>query len=110
MIAIATRYLDALVSHDGSEVPLAPGCRRTELGTDTGSSGDAIRVHLTTEIMHGITGYRDVRWFVEGDDVIAFYVLDAYGTTVDIAERFRIHDGLIHEIEAIFTIKGSPAR
>jgi hypothetical protein len=106
MIAIATRYLDALVSHDGSEVPLAPGCRRTELGTDTGSSGDAIRVHLTTEIM----GYRDVRWFVEGDDVIAFYVLDAYGTTVDIAERFRIHDGLIHEIEAIFTIKGSPAR
>ena len=110
MIAVATRYLDALVSHDGSDVPFAPDCRRTELGNNTGASADEIRAHLATEIMHGITGYRDARWFVEGDDVIAFYVLDAYGTTVDIAERFRIRDGLIHEIEAIFTIKGSPAR
>ena len=31
-----------------------------------------------------------------------FEVVEAYGWTVDIVERFTIRDGLIHEIEAIF--------
>ena len=104
MIATATLYLDALVSHDGSAVPFAPACRRTERGQDTGSSGEAIREQLGSEIMRGITGYRDIRWFVDGEHAIAFYVLDAYGMQVDIAERFLIRDGEIHEIEAIFEL------
>ena len=104
MIELATRYLDALVSHDAAHVPLAATCARTERGQDTGASGDAIRRNLASEIMHGITAVHDVRWFVDGDDVIAFYALDAYGRTVDIAERFTIRDGEIHEIEAIFDL------
>ena len=104
MIRVATRYLDALVSHRGDDVPLAAGCRRTERAQNTGGSGDEIRTQLASEIMHGITGYRDVRWFVDGDNAIAFYVLDAYGMAVTIAERFLIRDGEIHEIEAIFEL------
>ena len=104
MISVATRYLDALVSHRGDDVPFAVDCRRTERGQNTGASGDEIRTQLASEIMHGITGYRDVRWFVDGDDAIAFYVLDAYGMAVTIAERFLIRDGAIHEIEAIFEL------
>jgi hypothetical protein len=104
MIAVATRYLDALVSHDGAGVPFADECRRTERGQNTGASGDAIRTQLASEIMHGITGYRDVRWFVDGDNAIAFYVLDAYGMQVEIAERFLVRNGELHEIEAIFEL------
>ena len=108
MIGAATRYLDALVSHDPDDVPLAASCRRTERGADTGSSGAAIREQLRSEIMHGITAYRDVRWFVDGDTVVAFYVLDAYGRSMPIAERFEIHDGEITEIEAVFELPTDP--
>jgi hypothetical protein len=106
MIACATRYLEALVHHDGDGVPLAPTCTRIEQGRNTGTSGDAIRASLASDVMHGITGYRDVRWFVDGDDAIAFYVLEAYGRTIDIAERFEVQDGEIREIEAIFDLSG----
>jgi hypothetical protein len=108
MIGCATRYLDALVDHDGDAVPLAETCTRTEQGRNTGTSGRAIRAGLSSEIMHGITGYRDVRWFVDGDDAVAFYVLEAYGRTIDIAERFTVRDGEIREIEAIFDLSGRP--
>ena len=108
MISVATRYLDALVSHRGDDVPFAPECRRTERGQSTGASGDEIRTQLASKIMHGITGYRELRWFVDGDNVIAFYVLDAYGMAVTIAERFVVHDGCIWEIEAIFELPRSP--
>ncbi len=104
MIATATRYLDALVSHRGDDVPFAADCRRTERGQNTGASAKEICDQLASEIMHGITGYRDVRWFVDGDNLIAFYVLDAYGMNVEIAERFLIRNGKIHEIEAIFEL------
>ncbi len=54
--------------------------------------------------MKVITGIRNVRWIVEGDEAVAFYDLDV--TTSDrsvlIAERFRVVDGFITEIEAIF--------
>src|SRR5436190_3175646 len=103
MIDAGTAYLDALVSHDGSAVPLAPDCWRTEEGRNSGLSADAIREGLKGESMHGITGYRDLRWFVDGNDAVAFYLLDA-GATVHLVERFRVIDGLIHEIEAIFYV------
>jgi hypothetical protein len=107
MIATATRYLDALVSHVGDALPLAEGCWRVERGRNTGRTGDEIRAQLATEIMHGITGYRDVRWFVEGENAVAFYTLEAYGMEVEIAERFLVRDGEIYEIEAIFELPRS---
>ena len=36
--------------------------------------------------------------------------LDAYGMEVDIAERFLVRDGEIHEIEAIFELPTAPSR
>ena len=103
MIAVASTYLDALVSHDASAVPLAPNCWRTEEGKNSGVGADDIRTRIKSEVMHGISGYRDLRWWVDGDDVIAFYMLDA-GATAQIVERFRVIDGVLHEIEAVFYI------
>ena len=68
------------------------------------TSKEKAAVVTLAEIMQGITGYRDTRWFVDGDNAVAFYVLDAYGMSVDIAERFVVRAGEIQEIEAIFEL------
>ena len=102
VIAAATIYLDALVSHDGAGVPLAPECWRVEQGRNTGLGAEDIRQRLAGDEMQGITGYRDVRWYVDGDNAIAFYTLDVLGATAQIVERFRVTDSLITEIEAVF--------
>jgi hypothetical protein len=104
VIDVAMKYLDALVSHDASSVPIAPDAWRTEEGRNSGLGADDIRVKTESPIMHGITAIRDLRWFVDGHDAVAFYLLDSGGRTAHIAERFRIIDGLIHEIEAIFYV------
>ena len=43
MISAATTYLDALVSHDATNVRLAPDARRTEEGFDTGDGATPIK-------------------------------------------------------------------
>jgi hypothetical protein len=112
VIEAGGKYLAALVSHDGSGVPLAPDAQRTENGDNTGDGADAIRAGLESPVMDVIVGVRDVRWFVDGEHATAFYLLDsstfppspAHTATAHIAERFRVRDGLIHEIEAVFWI------
>jgi len=54
--------------------------------------------------MNVITGVRNVRWIVEGEQAVAFYDLDTTTSEkpVLIAERFRVVDGQITEIEALF--------
>jgi hypothetical protein len=109
VISAANAYLGALVSHNSTQVPLAPGAIRTENGVDTGNSGPQIAKDLATDpeylVVHDI---RDVQWYVAGDDAIAFYLLDAtvpyVGThvaTSHIAEHFEVQNGLIERIEAI---------
>ena len=105
IIAAAEKYLfHGLVEHDGSKVPLAEGVTRIEQGHNTGEGRDGLVEALSHEVMNVITGIRNVRWIVEGEQAGAFYDLDV--TTSDrpvlIAERFRVVDGLITEIEAIF--------
>lgn len=104
IIAAASRYLDALVSHDPSDVPLAPGAWRTEEGRNSGLGAEDIRQRMKSDQMNTITAIRDVRWYVDGPEAIALYLIDAAGATVHTAERFRVVDGLIEEIEAIFFI------
>ena len=104
IVAAATRYLNALVSHDAEDVPLAPDVWRTEEGRNTGLGAADIRARMASEPMRTITAVRDVRWYVEGPDAVAFYLLDAGGATAHVAERFRVAGGLIQEIEAIFFI------
>ncbi len=110
VIEAAEKYLfHGLVEHDGSKVPLAEDVVRSEQGHDTGNGREGLIKALALEVMNVITGIRNVRWIVEGDQAVAFYDLDV--TTSDrpvlIAERFRVVDGLITEIEAIF--HGQPA-
>ena len=45
-IAAAQSYIDALVNHDATSVPFAPGCVRIEFGFKTGFSGDHLRRSL----------------------------------------------------------------
>ena len=108
VIAVASTYLDALVSHDARRIPLAPDAWRTEEGRNSGQGADDIRARTESDQMKVISGIRDVRWYVDGENAIALYLLDAAGATTHVAERFRVVDGLIREIEAIFFISPVP--
>jgi len=105
IIEAAEKYLfHGLVEHDGSKVPLAENVTRVEQGHATGDGRERLVEALSHEMMNVITGIRNVRWMVEGEQAVAFYDLDV--TTSDrpvlIAERFRVVEGLITEIEAVF--------
>lgn len=107
--AIARAYLDALVSHDASNVPFTPDATRVEVGFQTGFSGP----QLTADLEHGlqyrvIQGIRDLTMTESGDTVTTHYLLDTglaghRLTTVAITETFVIPDAEIHYIEATIT-------
>jgi hypothetical protein len=120
VVALASAYLDALVRHDGSSVPLAPLAWRVENGRNTGDSGAEIARALDADIMQVVTGVRELVWCVEDDTAIVFYTLDvdpsrlpgasdpgaggeaATATSARrLAERFRVHAGLLTEIEVV---------
>ncbi len=102
----AKAYIASLVSHDGSAVPLADEVWRVENGRLTADGSDALRVSLASEIMHTVQEITDERWFAGGDGAAVFYTLRARAGDDDmfvrIAERFRVVDGVIAEIEAVF--------
>ncbi len=106
VIGAAKAYIAALVSHDGSAVPLADEVWRVENGNLTADGADALRVSLASEIMHTVQEISDEQWFVGGDGAAVFYTLRARAGDDDmfvrIAERFRVVDGLVAEIEAVF--------
>ena len=105
VVEAAEKYLfHGLVEHDGSKVPLAENVVRHEQGHNSGDGREALVEALSHEVMNVITGVRNIRWIVEGDQAVAFYDLDtkASDKPVLIAERFRVVDGLITEIEALF--------
>ena len=124
---IARLYLAALVSHDGSGLPLAKDVRRTENAL-TNARGDK-EVRESFVRTHMVEGVRDARFYVDtakGDIVVFFRAdidlkaADAQATTrageseykvavsvpegtytVHEAERFRVVKGYISEIEII---------
>lgn len=127
MEAVARSYIDALVAHDGSKIPLAPDVRRTENAL-TNAKGEAeVRESFARTTM--VESTPSIRFFTDVDkrQVIAFFLLnvdlkeeDANATTkagdteykvatvkpagtytVHEAERFHIVDGKIREIEII---------
>jgi len=113
VVDAARAYLDALVSHDGSNVPLAPQAWRVENGRGSGDSGPEIAAALASEIMHVVAGVRDELWIVEDDTAVVFYTLDvdlgrlpnapsdAPKRAKRLGERFRVVDGMVAEIEAV---------
>ena len=103
----ACAYLASIVSHDGSKVPVAADARRIEQGVNTGTSGPEIQESMSNDYFKTyVEGLRDIRWFVSGDEAIAYYVLDIQKApgieSTMLAERFKVEDGLITEIEVVF--------
>ena len=102
LIATAKTYLDGILAADGSGARLADDCWRVEQGRNTGTNAEEVRAALKT--MSYVKAMRNIRWFVadDGENVFAWYLLDLEGVTSFIAERFRVRDGLIREIEVVF--------
>lgn len=124
---IARLYIDALVSHDGAKLPLAPSVRRSENGLNNAKSAYEVRESFVRTNM--VEGTRDVRFWTDParGEVVTFFLLDVdlkaadalsttrsgnteykvattvpEGTyTVHESERFRIVKGYITEIEII---------
>src|SRR5262245_1423078 len=123
-IAVAETYLfKGLVEHNpasSEEVLLADDATRAEQGRVNATSADQIRTALGTGAgLKIITGIKNIRWFVECNrdvvcEAVAFYDLEVNANgpapPVLIAERFRVANGLIEEIEAIFVIHGDATR
>ena len=123
-IAVAETYLfHGLVEHNPDSaalVLLAETATRAEQGNVNATTGAAIRTQLGTSLgLKIITGISNIRWFVECDsdavcEAVCIYDLEvnALGPRppVLIAERFRVEDGLIQEIEAIFVSLTDPTR
>jgi hypothetical protein len=106
-IATSNTYLRSLVTHDTSDLQVAPTVVRTEEGTVTANGAKEIckgnQGPVTVE--DAVIGMREIRWVVsDGDQAIAFYLLDSPTSPTYIAERFQVDHGLIQHIEAIFYI------
>jgi hypothetical protein len=106
-LATANTYLRSLVTHDTSDLQVAGAVVRTEEGGVTASGAAELckgnQGPVTVE--DAVLGMREIRWVVsDGDQAIAFYLLDSPTSPTYIAERFRVDHGLIQHIEAIFYI------
>ena len=101
LVRAATSYLDAITQHDGSLAWLAPDVHRRVNGSEL-EGEEAIRSAIDHE--PEMIGYRDARFFVNEREgwVVVFWLIDLDGpVTARIAERFKIENGLITEIEGV---------
>ena len=112
-IAAARAYIDALVTHDPSDVSLHPDCTRTELGIRTGRNGDHIRRSLARgpqfRLIHAVS---DVEASVDGHNVTTRYLVHLHPKPLRLAaevrETFIVDDQL--RIRAIVARFGLPRR
>jgi hypothetical protein len=106
-VKAAQSYIDALQSHDATNVPLADHVRRLENNKVNADGADALRQSLNKGAQYRlIRGIRDLSWYVAGADVFAIYTVDAGLSTGTLAsgrtfERFRVENGLITQIEIV---------
>lgn len=113
-IARARAYVDALVSHDASEVVLAADCTRRELGVKTGRNGAHIARSLERgpqfRLIHAVSDFSAV---VDGDTVATSYLVHVHpkilGLAARVTERFVFDDdGRIGAIVASFSVPFRP--
>ncbi len=108
-VAVASTYLDALVSRDADSALLAPSVRRIDNGVLAVEGADAIREIIRHE---PLTDMGERRWVVDGEHAIAFYDLEATVGTESwpayVAEHFVVRDGQIQELDIVFV--GDPAQ
>lgn len=102
-VADARAYIEALASHDVSDVRLAPGCRRYENLIPTGRSGEGIRRDLERSRKYRVIRRVEILELVTHDHVVHadFRVHVAGGLAARVRERFEIDDqGRIERITA----------
>jgi len=110
-IAAAAAYVDALVSHQGDDVPFAADCVRIENGVKTGFSGSHLRRSLSRGPQYRIIEAASDRAFaVDGDHVHATFTvvtkvsLGSRRLVASVHETMLIpaSDGLIHHLRVTF--------
>jgi hypothetical protein len=110
-IGAAEAYVDALVSHDGDQVPFAPDCTRIEQGIKNGFSGNQLRRSLTRGLQYRIIEAATDREFtIDGDQVNATFTVVTKAAIAHrrvvarVDETFLIPpaDGKIHHIRVRF--------
>ena len=93
--SFADRYIDAMVSHDPSSIPLAEGVKFTENGVQL-SVGDALWATASAN-----TDYRIYATDPETGQIGYSGIIKENGTPVLISFRLKISNGKISEIEQI---------
>jgi hypothetical protein len=110
-ITAATAYLDAIVSHQGDDVPFTSDCVRIENGLKTGFSGNHLRRSLNRGPQYRIIKATTDRTFtVDGDHVRADFTvvtkvkLGRRRLVATTRDNFLIpaSDGRIHHIRVTF--------
>lgn len=107
VVVPACSYLASIVSHDGSKILAAPNVWRLENGKNTAKSATELEQSMGNHWFRDyVSGIRDIRWYVGGDNAVAYYVLNVKKApgikSVLLTERFTVNDGLINQIEAVF--------
>lgn len=107
VVVPACTYLAAIESHDGSKILAAPNVWRIENGKNTAKSATELKESMGNHwFVDYVQDMRDIRWYVSGDEAIAYYILDIKNQpsikSTQITERFKVSKGLITEIEAVF--------
>jgi hypothetical protein len=106
-IATANTYLRSLVTHDTSQLQAAAGVVRIENGAVTANGAKQLCSgnQGPISIEDNVIDIRELKWpVVDGDQAIAFYMLDSASPPTYVAERFQVDHGLIQHIEAVYYI------
>ena len=123
LIEAAQTYVDTLASGDVDSLRIAPTVWRVELGHQNIHNADEMRANMATQCANTVETFHE-RWYVDEQqsEAIAFYDLLADSTrgadcgpptlprelqvSTWIAERFRVLDGVMYEVEPTFSIDG----
>lgn len=117
-IAAASTYITSIASRDYRRTRLAPDVRRTQNAMTTATDAQGVRRNGQDPHPDAfITDMRDIRWFVDGANAIAFSVADTetypfagvHTATVHLAHRIKVVRGLMTEIEAVYWIAPGPS-
>ena len=116
VVATAQTYVDALLSHNASQVRLAPDVVRYENGLESArNAADLRHIIATSPLLKLITNIRHEQWVVEGGNAVAYYLIDTnavpgvpqHAATAHVAEWFHVSHGLITRIDLVVCFAGA---
>lgn len=101
LIRLCSRYLDALVQHDFSPVPLGKDITFIDNDVVTAHGKDESYEWARAGFPRFIKGLLVKKWIVEGDEVMALLNLElSEGSPHWSSQYFRTYNGLIKEVQA----------